>query len=138
MGGDAESRTRCLMNPFRYLDTSAEATTGPTSATVRFENRLLRAIQYEVHQGSDLDVYVTSDIVPSQSGATNWVLNWWRDHQYKTMASMAWAVLAIPCGSVSVERLFNGGKNMIGLSQYSLRDETFRILMLLNSRSHIC
>jgi len=44
--------------------------------------------------------------------------------------------LAIPCGSVSVERLFNGGKDMTGLRRYSLRGETFRILMLLNSRSH--
>jgi len=52
------------------------------------------------------------------------------------MASVARAVLAIPCGSVSVERLFNGGKDMIGLRRYSLRGETFRILMLLNSRSH--
>jgi len=111
----------------------------PSSASARsFEDRLLRDIQCEVPHGSDLDAYLTSGIVTGQSGSMNWVLNWWRDHQveYKMMASVARAVLAIPCGSVSVERLFNGGKDMIGLRRYSLRGETFRILMLLNSRSH--
>ncbi len=76
----------------------------PTSASARsFEDRLLRDIQCEIPQWSDLDAYLTSGIVPGQSGSTNCVLNWWRDHQveYKTMAR---AVLAIPCGSVSVER----------------------------------
>ncbi len=43
---------------------------------------------------------------------------------------------AIPCGSVSVERVFDGGEDMIGLRRYSLRGETFRIVILLNSRSH--
>ena len=111
----------------------------PSSASARsFEDRLLRDIQCEVPHGSDLDAYLTSGIVTGQSGSMNWVLTWWRDHQveYKNMASVARAVLAIPCGSVSVERLFNGGKDMIGLRRYSLRGETFRILMLLDSRSH--
>jgi len=44
---------------------------------------------------------------------------------------MARDYLAIPGASVSVERIFNGGRDVLGIRRWSLGAGTFRVLMLL-------
>ena len=44
---------------------------------------------------------------------------------------MAQDFLAIPGASVTVERVFNGGRDVLGIRRWSLGPVTFRILMLL-------
>jgi hAT family C-terminal dimerisation region len=44
---------------------------------------------------------------------------------------MARDYLAIPGASVTVERVFSGGRDILGIRRYSLGPETFRVLMIL-------
>jgi hAT family C-terminal dimerisation region len=44
---------------------------------------------------------------------------------------MAKDYLSIPGTSVTVERVFSGGRDILGIRRYSLGPETFRTLMIL-------
>lgn len=48
------------------------------------------------------------------------------------MAAAARDYLAIPASKVSVERLFNKGRDVLGVRRFSMKGETLRILMLLD------
>jgi hypothetical protein len=48
------------------------------------------------------------------------------------MAAAARDYLAILASEVSVERLFNAGRDVLGVRRYSMKAETMRILMLLD------
>jgi hypothetical protein len=49
------------------------------------------------------------------------------------MALAARDILAVPGSEVDVERLFSGGKDLLGLRRHGLSGETMRILTLLKS-----
>jgi hypothetical protein len=49
------------------------------------------------------------------------------------MAAAARALLAVPASEVDVERLFSGGRDLLGIRRYALKGETMRILTLLKS-----
>ena len=51
--------------------------------------------------------------------------------QYPILQLMARDYLTIPGGEVSVERLFSGGRDILGIRRHSLGPETFRMLMIL-------
>jgi hypothetical protein len=65
----------------------------------------------------------------------DWVLNWWKANafQFPYMAAAARALLAVPASEVDVERLFSGGRDLLGIRRYALKGETMRILTLLKS-----
>lgn len=48
------------------------------------------------------------------------------------MAAAARDYLAIPASEVSVERLFNAGRDVLRVRRFSMKAETMRILMLLD------
>jgi hypothetical protein len=62
-----------------------------------------------------------------------WLFSWWRNHchEYPRVASAARDYLAIPASEVAVERLFNSGRDLLGLRRHSLHGETMRRLVLL-------
>jgi hypothetical protein len=47
------------------------------------------------------------------------------------MAAAARALLPVPGSEVDVERLFSGGRDLLGIRRYALKGETMRILTLL-------
>jgi hypothetical protein len=51
-----------------------------------------------------------------------WVLNWWDGNkwEYPSTAQAAWDYLAIPASEVDVERLFNVGRDVLGMRHFSL------------------
>lgn len=65
------------------------------------------------------------------------ILTWWKENSLMlpNLARMARDILAIPASSVSVERFFSSGSNIMSDKRTSLKDETFKFLMLINSWS---
>jgi hypothetical protein len=47
------------------------------------------------------------------------------------MAAAARDYLAVPAAEVDVERLFNSGRDLLGLRRWSLSNETMRKLLIL-------
>jgi hypothetical protein len=47
------------------------------------------------------------------------------------MALAAREILAIPASEVNCERLFNKGRDLLGIRRYAMSRETMRIMMLL-------
>ncbi|KAH8799135.1 ribonuclease H-like domain-containing protein [Xylogone sp. PMI_703] len=86
---------------------------------------------------SDIDRYFDTPAIPLPhvlaKGHDNWLLSWWNGHkeEYPCMAQVARHYLPIPGSEVSVERLFSGGRDLLGLRRHRMNAETMRILMLL-------
>src|SRR5690606_9680917 len=61
------------------------------------------------------------------------VLMWWKSNSvcYPQMSNVARDYLAIPCSSVSVERLFSAARDVVGIRRHSLHADTLRMLMTL-------
>jgi hypothetical protein len=49
---------------------------------------------------------------------------------FPTMEKAARALIAIPGSEVDVERLFCGGRDLLGIRRHALKGETMRILVL--------
>jgi len=48
------------------------------------------------------------------------------------MAAAARDYLPIPASEVAVERLFNMGRDVLGIRRHSMKADTMRMLMLMN------
>ena len=84
-----------------------------------------------VRVSSDIESYITDPCVKHRRGFD--VLTWWREHAkvYPLMAQIARDYLAIPMGSVSVERLFNSARDQFGVRRHRLAPETLQQLMVV-------
>lgn len=96
---------------------------------------MLKKLQPQEYQFvSDIDQYFDRPRV-TVTGAEDpdWLCNWWRTHkgEYSQMAEAAREFLAIPASEVSVERLFSGGRDLLGVRRHSLGADTMRMLMLM-------
>jgi hypothetical protein len=62
-------------------------------------------------------------------------LNWWAASEFlfPLIAKVARDILAVPASEVDVERLFCGGRDLLGIRRYALSGETMRILTLLKA-----
>ncbi|KAK5790595.1 hypothetical protein VI817_007882 [Penicillium citrinum] len=123
----------------QYLSPQAVPTntSGPDEPVARtIEARILQRLQPSKQQLSDIDRYFDDGVVIAQDPAIQdkeWLFSWWRNHshEYPRVAAAARDYLAIPASEVAVERLFNSGRDLLGLRRYSLRGETMRRLVLL-------
>jgi hypothetical protein len=85
---------------------------------------------------SDIDRYFDTPPVHfrlSSEDQTQWILNYWNTNKYE-YPSMFQAVrdyLPIPGSEVDVERLFNTGRDMLGIRRFSMSGNTLRTLMML-------
>ncbi|CAG7933073.1 unnamed protein product [Penicillium olsonii] len=112
-----------------YCTTKQPVSTAPSTNWKSFAYRFLEAFQptqYNV-AGSDIDMYFDTptistgfDISQSQS---EFIRNWWKANmlEYSCMAKVAQDHLAIPAAEVDIERLFNGGRDMLGIRRFSMK-----------------
>ena len=100
------------------------------------ESRLLKRLQPRNQPLiSDIDLYFNSPWVQMiDMKDSNWLCNWWRTNkaEYPRMAAAARDYLAIPASEVAVERLFNAGRDILGIRRHSISSETMRMLMLMD------
>ncbi|KAL0490780.1 AC transposase, partial [Acrasis kona] len=77
-------------------------------------SKMLANRQKASFKTSDVDRYFDSNYLDLPEECN--ILQWWRDHQteYPVMARVARDYLAIPCASVSVERCFSSGRDVLG------------------------
>jgi hypothetical protein len=86
---------------------------------------------------SDIDQYFDTPMILrpqiSAEEKDTWLLSWWNSHkgEYPHMVQIARDFLAIPASEVSVECLFSGGRNLLGLRRHRMNGETMRMLILL-------
>jgi hypothetical protein len=90
---------------------------------------------------SDIDEYLDSkEITPDLQSISNpnWVLEWWHANSFifPTMVLAARDHLAIPASEVDVERLFCGGRDLLGIRRPALSGDTMRLLTPLKSYYH--
>ncbi|KAJ5244686.1 hypothetical protein N7489_004782 [Penicillium chrysogenum] len=115
-----------------YSTTKQPVSIAPSTNWMSFEYRFLEAFQptqYYVAE-SDIDKYFDTptvstgcDISRSQS---EFIRNWWKASmlEYSCMAKVAQDHLAIPAAEVDIERLFNGGRDVLGIRRFSMKGKT--------------
>ncbi|KAL0486213.1 hypothetical protein AKO1_001920 [Acrasis kona] len=104
-----------------------------------FDHRIISAVKVgyshfeKYYKTSDVDRYFDSVYLDLPEELS--ILRWWSDHQteYPVMARVARYYLAIPCASVSVERCFSSGRDVLGHRRFSLHAETMKTLISLRS-----
>ena len=84
-------------------------------------------------KSSDIARYLSSDVVEFDEKKRDGLYIWWRGHldEYPRMAAAARDYLAVPAAEVDVERLFNSGRDLLGLRRWSLSSESMRKLLIL-------
>jgi hypothetical protein len=96
---------------------------------------LVKRVQEQSVPKCDIDQYYNSSPVLSNNmnDDINYVLGWWNSNQkeYPSMSKAARDFLAIPAATVTVERLFNTGRDIIGIRRQNMCSETFKWIMFL-------
>ncbi|EED15823.1 hypothetical protein TSTA_009450 [Talaromyces stipitatus ATCC 10500] len=89
--------------------------------------------QKSAEKPSDIARYLNSDVVEFDEKKRDWIYTWWRGHidEYPRMAAAARDYLAVPAAEVNIERLFNTGRDLLGLRRWSLSSGTMRKLLIL-------
>jgi hypothetical protein len=112
----------------------------PEGASLHQLHLLRRARNTATSSVCDIDRYLDSPALhwdPSEKSnyEPDWVLHWWAANafQYPLMAEAARALLAIPGAEVDVERLFSGGRDLLGIRRFALNGESMRILTILKA-----
>jgi hypothetical protein len=123
--------------------TSSSSRSGPSESTPdsghsNVESRMLQRLQPldSLSQVSDIDRHFdTARVSVTDTSDPVWLCNWWRLHrdEFPQMAEAARDYLAIPASEVAVERVFNIGRDLLGIRRNSMNGDTLRILMLLDS-----
>jgi hypothetical protein len=122
-----------------YSTTKQPVSTAPSTNWKSFEYRFLEAFQHTQYNvaESDIDKYFDTptistgfDISQSQS---EFIRNWWKANmlEYSCMAKVAQDHLAIPAAEVDIERLFNGGRDVLGIRRFSMKGKTLGTLLRL-------
>jgi len=112
----------------------------PKGASQHSLNLLRRAKVSSDSGVCDIDRYldapaITWDDEDETNYDPDWILKWWKTSagQFPYMAKAARALLAVPSAEVDVERLFSGGRDLLGIRRFGLNGESMRILTLLKA-----
>jgi hAT family C-terminal dimerisation region/Domain of unknown function (DUF4413) len=110
----------------------------PSGMSERMWNALCRVQPSQGIITSDIDTYLDSPPVSwshrlIEDGDPEWVLKWWKANtfQYPLMSQAVRDYLPVPSAEVGIERVFSGGRDVLGLRRHSMSAETMRWLMLL-------
>jgi hypothetical protein len=108
-----------------------------SSDETEFKTVILKSVKKKSNPLSDIELYYNGPLINAglKSGEFEWVLSWWKQNQsmYPSMSKIARDYLTIPASSVSVERLFNVGRDILGIRRHSMCPKTFRWLMFLKN-----
>jgi len=104
-----------------------------------FEYRFLEAFQPTQCNvvESDIDQYFDTPTISTgfdiNQSQTEFIRNWWKANklEFTCMAKVAQDHLAIPASEVDVERLFNGGRDILGIRRFSMKGKTLGTLLRL-------
>lgn len=123
--------------PVEEFGTSHSTPAEPATKERSSLSRMFEAFQQE-NNVSDIDIYLDSPAIgidTRQEYPEDWIFTWWKTHaeEFPQMARIARDFLAIPMASTSVERLFNSGRDLIGLRRHSLQADTIHMLVLLRN-----
>ena len=86
---------------------------------------------------SDIDRYLDSPPIQFKlninDDQSQWVMNWWDANKFEfpSMAVAARDYLPIPASEVDVERLFNTGRDILGIWRFGMSGETLKTLIML-------
>lgn len=90
-----------------------------------------------VSADNDIERYFTTSVIKAvldpKENQVQWVLNWWlaNKQEYSRIYAIARDYLVIPGAEVNVERLFNMGRDLLGLRRVSIKGETMRAIMIV-------
>ena len=122
-----------------YHTPEQPASTALSTNYKSFEYRFLEAFQptqCNVAE-SDIDQYfdtptISTGFETSQS-QTEFIRDWWKANrlEFTCMAKAAQDHLAIPAAEVDIERLFNGGRDVLGIRRFSMKGKTLGTLIRL-------
>ena len=85
----------------------------------------------------DIDRYLDSPRIKYknklQDDQTRWILSWWNANksEFPCMAQAARDYLPIPSSEVDIERLFNVGRDILGIRRFAMSGNTMRTMILL-------
>ncbi|EED22636.1 conserved hypothetical protein [Talaromyces stipitatus ATCC 10500] len=127
--------------PYKLELPTASEEPGPSAAlenphkTIVLEmmSKIKAKSQKSAEKSSDIARYLNSDVVEFDDKKRDWIYTWWRGHidEYPRMAAAARDYLAVPAAEVNVERVFNTGRDLLGLRRWSLSSGTMRKLLIL-------
>jgi hAT family C-terminal dimerisation region len=124
-------------HPTPTLSASTPAQESPVPGPSTIGSRLFQRLHAQRQpQVSDIDKYFDSPSEYTSITDNNdpmWLCKWWHRHRfdYPQMAAAARDYLAIPASEVAVERLFNRGRDVLGIRRQSMNSDSMRMLMLL-------
>ncbi|KAJ5267673.1 hypothetical protein N7478_010481 [Penicillium angulare] len=104
-----------------------------------FEYRFLEAFQptqYNVAE-SDIDRYFNTPTISTgfdiSQSQTEFIRKWWKINrlEFTCMAKVAQDHLAIPAAEVDIEKLFNDGRDVLGIRRFSMKGRTLGTLLRL-------
>ncbi|KAJ5460928.1 uncharacterized protein N7458_002480 [Penicillium daleae] len=113
--------------------------TAPGTSYKSFEYRFLedfQPTQYNVAK-SYIDRYFDTPTISigfeTYQSQTEFMRNWWKANrlEFTCMAKVAHDHLAIPAAEVDIERLFNGGRDLLGIRRFSMKGKTLGTLIRL-------
>ncbi|KAI1003296.1 hypothetical protein K3495_g4915 [Podosphaera aphanis] len=97
--------------------------------------RMQRRTRKFLSSQSSIDRYFNENPISytTETESKDWVMKWWLNHQreYPALTAAAKVFLCILISTVSVERLFNTGRDMLGLRWHKLDPDSIRMLMIL-------
>lgn len=113
----------------------------PSGANVHAIGLLRRAHRNrDSSTACDIDKYLDSepvdwDMADATNYLPNWILDWWKANSfmYLLMAEAARDLLAVLGSEVDVERLFCGGRDLLGIWRLHMSRETMRMVTLLKA-----
>jgi hypothetical protein len=88
---------------------------------------------------SDIERYLEDPCIKPRSDTKFDLMEWWRDvgsREYPSLAQVARLFLGIPSASSCVERLFNTGRDQIGVRRHRLSTESMEALMIVQHTLH--
>ncbi|KAJ9480456.1 hypothetical protein VN97_g13118 [Penicillium thymicola] len=107
--------------------------TTPNTNWKTFEYRSLEAFQPTQDNLAEPDIDKYFDIPTIGTGfdisqrPTEFIQNWWKANRllFSCMAKVAQDHLAIPAAEVDIGRLFNGGRDVLGIRRFSMKGKIF-------------
>lgn len=123
-----------IKSEYHAATTNYNITSSPIQHELSYSS-LVKRMQEQSIPKCDIDQYYNTSPIMSNNleNGIYFVLNRWNTNQreYPSMSKAAYDYLAILAATVTVERLFNAGRDVIGIRRQNMCSETFKWIMFL-------